>query len=358
MTHEHLTSGPPDPVTGAPAPPTPEDVAQELAAAATAAATAASPDTTTATTASTSGFVRRPVLGYVLYLSGALFFGINGTVSKVLLNSVGDAARVSQLRVTFAFLILLVVVAATNPRSLPLRRAEIPLVAAYGILGVAMTQWLFFVALTRLPVGIALLIEFTAPIMVVLWVRYGWHRPVRNTVWLGLALAMVGLAMVAQIWLGLTLSALGVTAAFGAAMALALYYVLGETNSQDRDPVSLTLWGFAFAALMWAVALPWWRFPWSALDGTADPFGEGTGSVPLWGLAAWMVVLGTIAPFWLVLAAIRHIGAAGASIIGMSEPFIAALVAWVILGEVLTPLQLLGGAVILTGVVVAERARS
>ena len=356
MTHEHLTSGPPDPVTGAPAPPTPEDAAQELAAAATAtaAATAASPDTA----APPSGFVRRPVLGYVLYLSGALFFGINGTVSKVLLNSVGDAARVSQLRVTFAFLILLVVVAATNPRSLPLRRAEIPLVAAYGILGVAMTQWLFFVALTRLPVGIALLIEFTAPIMVVLWVRYGWRRPVRNTVWLGLALAMVGLAMVAQIWLGLTLSVLGVTAAFGAAMALALYYVLGETNSQDRDPVSLTMWGFAFAALMWAVALPWWRFPWSALDGTADPFGEGTGSVPLWGLAAWMVVLGTIAPFWLVLAAIRHIGAAGASIIGMSEPFIAALVAWVILGEVLTPLQLLGGAVILTGVVVAERARS
>lgn len=349
MTHEHLTSGPPDPVTGAPAPPTRDDAVQYDAAAA--------PATNSDTDAPTGGFVRRPVRGYVLYLSGALLFGINGTVSKVLLTSVGDAARMSQLRVTFAFLILLVVVAATNPRSLPLRRSEIPLVAAYGILGVAMTQWLFFVALTRLPVGIALLIEFTAPIMVVLWVRYGWHRPVRNTVWLGLALAMVGLAMVAQVWLGVTLNALGVAAAFGAATALALYFVLGETNSQDRDPVSLTLWGFAFAALLWAVALPWWRFPWSALDGTASPLGEGTGDVPLWGLAAWMVVLGTIAPFWLVLAAIQHIGAAGASIVGMSEPFIATLVAWAILGEVLTPVQLLGGAVILTGVVVAERAR-
>ena len=134
-----------------------------------------------------------------------------------------------------------------------------------------MTQWLYFVAITRMPIGIALLIEFTAPIMVVLWVRYAWHRPVRNTVWLGLALAMVGLAMVAQIWLGLTLNSLGVAAALGAAVALALYYLLGETCGQERDPVSLTLWGFGFAALMWAVLLPWWHYPWASLEGSATP---------------------------------------------------------------------------------------
>ena len=208
------------------------------------------------TDAPPAGFHRRPPLGYALYLSGALLFGINGTVSKVLLTAVDDAARISQLRVTFAFLILLAFVAVTNRRSLPLHRHELGPVAAYGILGVAMTQWLYFVAITRMPIGIALLIEFTAPIMVVLWVRYAWHRPVRNTVWLGLALAMAGLAMVAQIWIGLTLNSLGVAAAFGAAVALAVYYLLGETNGQQRDPVSLTLWGFGFAALLWAVVLP------------------------------------------------------------------------------------------------------
>jgi drug/metabolite transporter (DMT)-like permease len=304
-----------------------------------------------------AGHVPRPALGYALYLAGALLFGINGTVSKVVLQAVDNAARVSQLRVTFAFLILLVVVALTNRRALPLRRPEWGPVAAYGILGVALTQWLYFVAIERMPIGIALLIEFTAPIMVVLWVRFAWRRPVRNTVWLGLALALVGLAMVAQLWGGLTLSALGVAAAFGAAVALAVYYLLGETCGQRRDPVSLTLWGFAFAALMWAVLLPWWEFPWSALSGTATPFGAGSAEVPLWVLATSMVVLGTIAPFWLVLAAIRHIGAAGASIVGMTEPFIASVVAWVVLGEVLTPMQMLGGVVILTGVVIAERAR-
>lgn len=332
---EHLA--PPDTAAGVPTPPAGHADAQP--------------------TATGAPFHRRPALGYALYLAAALLFGINGTVSKVVLQAVDDAARVSQLRVTAAFLILLVVVALTNPRSLPLRRAELGPVAAYGILGVAMTQWLYFVAIQRMPIGIALLIEFTAPIMVVLWVRFAWHRPVRNTVWLGLALAMLGLAMVAQIWGGLTLSPLGVSAAFGAAVALAVYYLLGETAGEHRDPVSLTLWGFGFAALMWALLLPWWRFPWEALSGSAAPLGAGTTEVPLWGLATWMVVLGTITPFWLVLAAIRHIGAAGASIVGLTEPFIASLVAWVVLDEVLTPAQMLGGVVILVGVVIAEHAR-
>ena len=269
-----------------------------------------------------------------------------------------NAARVSQLRVTFAFLILLVFVALTNRRSLPLHRHELGPVAAYGVLGVAMTQWLYFVAITRMPIGIALLIEFTAPIMVVLWVRYAWHRPVRNTVWLGLALAMAGLAMVAQIWLGLTLNSLGVAAAFGAAVALARVL----PARRDLRPGARPRLADALGLRLRRPAVGRRCCPGGATRGRRSRArrphsGEGTTAVPLWALAIWMVVLGTIVPFWLVLAAIRHIGAAGASIIGMTEPFIASLVAWVVLGEVLTPAQMLGGAVILTGVVIAERAR-
>ena len=346
MSHEHHLPGPPDPLTGLPAPSTGQDGALP-----------AEPRNDAAEARSAAGPDQRPAVGYGLYLLASLLFGINGTVSKVVLQAVDDTARVSQLRVTFAFLVLLVIVALTRPRTLRLRRAELGPVAAYGILGVAMTQWLYFVAISRMPIGIALLVEFTAPIMVVLWVRFGWRRPVRNSVWLGLALALLGLALVAQIWGGLSLDSIGVSAAFGAAAALALYYLLGESAGQHRDPVSLTLWGFGFAALMWAVVLPWWRFPWGSLSGSATPFGAGTTALPVWALATSMVVLGTIMPFWLVLAAIRHIGAAGASIIGMIEPFIASLVAWVVLGEVLAPIQIMGGIVILTGVVIAERAR-
>ena len=346
MSHEHHLPGPPDPLTGLPAPSTGPDIPLPV-----------EPRRDAGESRTRAGRDQRPAVGYALYLLASLLFGINGTVSKVVLQAVDDTARVSQLRVTFAFLLLLVIVAVTRPRTIPLRRAELAPVAAYGVLGVAMTQWLYFVAISRMPIGIALLVEFTAPIMVVLWVRFGWRRPVRNSVWLGLALALLGLALVAQIWGGLSLDSIGVSAAFGAAAALALYYLLGESAGQHRDPVSLTLWGFGFAALMWAVVLPWWRFPWGSLSGSATPFGAGTTALPVWALATSMVVLGTIMPFWLVLAAIRHIGAAGASIIGMIEPFIASLVAWVVLGEVLAPIQIMGGIVILTGVVIAERAR-
>ena len=138
--------------------------------------------------------------GYLLYVVAALLFAINGTVSKTLLIDGLDPARLSQLRVTAAFLILLVVVALTRPGSLRVRRDEIIPLLAYGIAGVAMTQYLYFVALQYLPVGVALLIEFTAPIMVALWFRFGYREPTKATVWVALVIALIGLSLVAQVW--------------------------------------------------------------------------------------------------------------------------------------------------------------
>lgn len=303
---------------------------------------------------------RHLALGYLLYLGAAVLFALNGTVSKSILLTGVSTTRLSQLRVTLAFLVLLVVVAATRRAALRVRRAEILPLLAFGVLGVAMTQWLYFVAIGLLPVGVALIIEFTAPIMVALWFRFGVGEPVRRTVWVALLLALVGLGMVAQVWQGFSLDVIGVTAAFGAAAALAVYYVLGERQSHGptpRDAVSLTMWGFGAAALFWAVAQPWWAFPWADLGGTGQPMGDGGPAVPLWVLTAWMVVLGTVVPFWLVVASLHHISAAQASVVGMSEPLIATAIAWVALGEVLAPVQVAGGVVVLVGIGLAELSR-
>lgn len=298
--------------------------------------------------------------GYGLYLIAATLFAINGTVSKSILVTGIDPARLSQLRVTSAFLILLIVVALIARPRLRLRRHEIPVLLAYGILGIAMTQYLYFVALSRLPVGIALLIEFTAPILVALWFRFGLHERLNRLVWLGLGLALVGLAMVGQVWQGFTLDGIGVVAAFGAAASLALFYVLGDRQvrqPEPRDPVSLTMWGFGAAALFWAVAQPWWLFPWPTLSGSGYPLGADGPAVPISLLVTSMVVLGTVLPFWLVVVSLRHIRASQASVVGMTEPLLAAFIAWLALGEVLTPLQLVGAVVVLTGVLLAERSR-
>ncbi len=303
---------------------------------------------------------RHPAKGYALYVIAATLFALNGTISKSILLSGFDSARLSQLRVTTGFLILLVIVAIMQPTTLRLRKAELPILLVFGVLGLAMTQWLYFVSIERLPVGVALLIEFTAPVMVALWFRFGMKQPTRRRVWAALVLALVGLALVAQIWQGFTLNTIGVIAGFGAAGALAVYYVLADRQVQGphpRDPVSLTMWGFGAAALFWAIVQPWWSYPWASIAGVGYPLGAQGPGVPIWLLCTYMTVLGTVVPFWLVVVALHHIRASQASVVGMTEPLLASFIAWVALGETLGPIQIIGSVTVLVGVVLAERSR-
>lgn len=300
-------------------------------------------------------------MGYTLYLLGAFTFAMNGSVSKAILLSGVDSARLSQLRVTGAFVLLLVFVAISRPERLRIRRSEWPYLVIYGVFGVAMTQYLFFVALRYLPVGVALLIEFTAPVFVALWFRFVLHEPTRRILWLALTIALLGLALVAEVWRGFAFEIIGLVAALGAAFALTAHYLITDRQMRQpdpRDPVSLTMWGFGFAALFWIFAQPWWSFPWAELAGTSDPsLGSTIGNRPLWVLASWMIVLGTVVPFLLVVASMRHLRASQASVVGLMEPLLAIIIAWIVLSEALSLVQMIGGALILTGVVLAERSR-
>jgi drug/metabolite transporter (DMT)-like permease len=303
---------------------------------------------------------RRTTIGYALLLTGTLLFALNGTVVKSILLSGVSATTLSETRAMGAFVILFAVVAITKPQALRIRRDEWKLLLAYGVIGVSMTQFLYFVAIVRMPIGIALIIEFTAPIWVVLWVRFGRRQAVRGTVWVGLLLAVIGLALIAQVWQGFTLDGLGVAAAFGAALALALFYVLGEHQRRGhhaRDALSLTMWGMGGAALFWLLVPPWSLSAWSAYAGASERIAGVGPQVPLWSLTLWMVIMGTVIPFALAMKALGYITAAQASIIGMTEPLIASIIAWIVLAEVLTPIQIAGGAVVLIGVYLAERSR-
>ena len=253
---------------------------------------------------------RRRGLGYLMVVTSALLFALNGTISKIMLIGGVQAQDLTELRSTGAFVALLALVLATRPHTLRVPWRELPLIAAYGICGVAATQWLYFIAIKRLPVGIALLLEFTAPLLVALWARFVTHEPVRRRVWLALVLSLAGLAVVAQVWGGLRLDGLGVAAGITAAFVLALYFVLGEHMVRGRDPVSLTCLAFGFATLFWAVLRPWWLFPFALLHRQVSLLGHlQDRRVPLWWLAISLVVLGTIVPFTLSIASLRHLRA-------------------------------------------------
>ncbi|MEO6144065.1 MAG: EamA family transporter [Dermatophilaceae bacterium] len=299
----------------------------------------------------------RASTGVLLAIGAAILFAVNGNVSKVaLLNGVSSLELVS-IRSAGTALILLGITALTRPSALRIGRRELGFLALYGVTGIAMVQWLYFVALHRLPVGIALLFEYTAPLMVALWVRFVQKQPVRSRLWLGLAFALGGLGLVAQFWMGMTLDPLGLISALGAGAALASYYLMGEHGQRDRDPISLMGFTFGFSALLWAVVSPWWTFPFSRLVDTVALPGALPGGAPLWLMVLWIIVLGTVTPFLLVLLAVGRLGPARVGLIGMLEPVVAGIIAWVLLGESLATVQVVGSLIVLVGIALAETAR-
>jgi drug/metabolite transporter (DMT)-like permease len=301
---------------------------------------------------------RRPLLGYAMVMTAAVLWAVNGAVSKVVLSSGMSSLRLAQIRSTGAFVLLALALAATRPASLRLRRRELPYLILFGAGGLALVQLFYFLAIHRLAIGIALLIEYLAPVLVALWARFVMHRPVRKRIWVALALAVAGLALVVEIWSGLSLDAAGVGAALAGAASYALYLLLAEHGVADRDPISLICFGFLFAAVLWAVVQPWWSFP-SELVREDVSLGGHLSSLhaPAWSLMAWIVVLGTIVPFGLLVASLRHIGATRAAIVAMLEPVVATVVAYAWLGESLTTVQLVGGAVVLAAILLAQTAR-
>ena len=299
----------------------------------------------------------RASTGVVFAIAAAALFAVNGNVSKVVLLSGISSFELVSVRSAGTALILLGMTALRSPAAFRVGWRELGFLALYGVTGIAMVQWLYFVALQRMPVGIALLFEYTAPLMVALWVRFVQNQPVKSRLWLGLACALGGLALVAQFWKGMTLDPIGLVSAVGAGAALACYYLMGEHGQRERDPISLMAFSFGFSAILWAVVSPWWAFPFARLTHTIDLPGALPGSVPLGVMVAWIVVLGTVAPFMLVLLAVGRLGPARVGLIGMLEPVGAGIIAWVLLGESLNTVQVAGSLIVLVGIVLAETAR-
>jgi drug/metabolite transporter (DMT)-like permease len=291
-------------------------------------------------------------------VAAAVLFAVNGTMSKTALQAGLTPLWLVELRSVGAAVCLFALAGATRPRALRVTWVELRFLAVLGVVGIALVQVLYFVAIARLPVGIALLLEYTAPLLVALWVRFVRGEPLRARVWAALLLCLGGLALVARVWAGLTLDGLGVLAGLAAAVSLAAYYLLGERGLNDRDALSLSAWGFLFSALLWTVWQPWWNAPVDVLsDVVALPGPLRGAEVHVWALVGLIVVVGTVVPFLLVLGAIRHLTATRVGLIGMLEPVGAGLVAWIVLGEVLSTVQLVGGIVVLAGIVLAETSR-
>jgi drug/metabolite transporter (DMT)-like permease len=142
------------------------------------------------------------------------------------------------------------------------------------------------------------------------------------------------------------------------AVTYALYLLLAEHAVAVLGALPLLAWGFGFATLFWTVTAPWWSFPAHRVGANVSLLGHLAGRhLPIWALMTWVIVPGTIVPFFLIVSALRHLPATRVGIIAMVEPVVATVVAWAWLGESLIRVQLAGAVVVLTAIVLAETAR-
>jgi drug/metabolite transporter (DMT)-like permease len=297
-------------------------------------------------------------MGYFYALLAAFLFGANGSVSKVIIQSGFAPMQLTQMRVLGAAVISGVILLILDRRSFRLQKKQWPTIVVLGVVGVALLQATYAFAIELLPVGIALLLEYLAVLIVALVAFFFFKEKVRVRLWVAIGFVMVGLVVVAEIWAS-TLNPTGVIWGLLAAVTLATYFLVGEKQLKTISPLALSFWTMSIATVFWAPLSGWWELEWAdfATVAAVGP-GEGAPSFPLWAFLAWNVTLGSFAPFLLSLSALKRLSATAAGIVATSEIAFAFVTAWLWLQEALTTLQIIGASIVLGGIVIAQTARS
>lgn len=288
---------------------------------------------------------------------GGTLFVINAGVSRVAMSAGIEPTSFTSLRILGAAAVFAIWIGVRNPQFFrPPRGRELIDIILLGIFGVLIVQLGYNIALTRLPVGIALLLEYLAPVWVVLWVRFARKEPVRKRMWFAVALAVLGMGIVGQVWQGIVFDGIGVIAGLVAGLGFAIYFLLGETNISRSDPLFVIFWSFTTAALAMNVIWPFWTASgWTTPANLQGPFG-GT-EISAWVLLIWVVVAGTVVPFFLQLKALHYIPPTMVTMVAMMEPVGAIILGWFWFDEVLNVSQLLGAGTILIAIILAQTAR-
>ena len=295
--------------------------------------------------------------GTALALLGTLLFGLNASTSKVVMAIGIMPGQLVGFRSMANALIAGLIVLFTRPQAFKVSWREIPALMAFGLIGVAIMQWAYSVSLQLLPVGIALLFEYTAIVWVPLVSYLIFKEKFKPRLWLGVVAVIAGLAVVSQIW-AFSLNLIGVLAALLAAAGTTTYFIMGEHTQKDRDVFSTLFYTMLFSAGFWAALNPWWQTDLSkyadsvSLGGTLEAV-----AVPGWLLLAWIGVAGSFLPMLFSYMAMRLLRPTLMGIISTSEVLFAFIFGFLWLGEKISGLQALGGVLVLAGIVIAQTAR-
>jgi drug/metabolite transporter (DMT)-like permease len=285
----------------------------------------------------------RHLLGYGLALGAASLWGVGGVFAKVLFDRGMAPSVLAEVRIGLGFVAFAIIVALFGRRHARVRRGHLPLLVLFGVVGMAGVQLSYYESIKRLPVVLALLIQYLGPLLVLLyfWLR---GRKVGGRLWLAALLTIVGcyFALGAYDADLLQVNVEGGAIALLSAAIFAFYLIVAERIVLLYSALTLLLYGFGVAALAWTVVRPWWTLPFAEWDATT------------YLLILGVLVVGTLLPFFLSSTALTMLPATRVGLAETIEPVVAGVAAFIVLGESLAAPQLVGGALVLAGIALAR----
>lgn len=286
-------------------------------------------------------------LGYALTATAAALFAVSGVMARVLLDDGVSAWHLTELRSGLAFALLLGWLALGDRELLKVERADVPRLAFLGVFGLAAVQSTYFAAIARLDIGVALTIQYLAPLLILVTLRVVKGRRAAPQLWGACLLSVAGSFLVVKAYDAHGLDGVGLLWAALACVTFAINLTASEKAGETLDARTTLTYGFGFCTLVFLIARPPWTFPYGIFDDAEHvALGLGVG------------VVGTLIPFVLVVTALRHLPAARVAVVMTLEPVIASILAWPLLDQVLSAPQVLGVVIVVAAVAWVQAHRS
>ena len=278
--------------------------------------------------------------GYLLAAGAATSWGAQVIVVKLLLTSGLPATSLVSTRTALAAITLTATIALVRPGLLRVSPGNLWRLALLGIAGMSLSNYTYYLTLSRIPVAMAAILLYMTPLFVLAGGVLFFRERLRGQDVLAASVTIIGAALLVRVWepAGLRANTLGIVLGIFNAISFAFLNLWAKTLPASLSPWTVLVYAFVTGALFWLpIAPPWWLL---------------LGSHPAW---VWLgvgivTVFGTLLPYALYFAALARISAAHVSVTSTLEPVVSGLVAFAVLGETLAPPQLAGGALVLAGI--------
>ncbi len=295
---------------------------------------------------------KNKIIGMFFAIMSAFLFGSAGPVTKIISNFDLTSLQISQIRINLSAIILIIVVLIKYPKQLLVPKSDWLLIVFFGVFAFFLNQTLFTISVSKIPVGITLLLEYLAPVLVILWLTFVRKKRLPYTAWVGAGFILIGLVLVGEVWLGFRLDLIGFCAGLGTAVALAGKYLLIESGLKKFKTIVLSALGAVVGALLLNMMSPVMDIPFYQIMTTAAHVNDI--SIPLWLLFLWLSVVSTVFAFLLGVHAQKYLQPEFMSQIATLEVVVAGVLAAFILGQHLSFIQIVGAFIMLGGILFAQ----